>query len=134
MASLLAAALIVTMFAVSGVMHLVGVFRCDKNILAKLLRRAPCDWLVSALLVGAGTLEIAGAGAIVASYHPALSASASELRQYAAIYLMAFTALVTALFKVPRLFSAKPLAQRLIPILSNITTFGALLAIYEGAP
>ena len=55
------------------------------------------------------------------------------LRQYAAGYLMAFTALVTVLFKVPRLMdSSKELGPRLVPVLSNVTTFGALWALYEG--
>jgi hypothetical protein len=53
------------------------------------------------------------------------------VRKYATLYLMCFTALVTVLFKVPRLFSDRALSARLIPLLSNLTTFGALLAIYE---
>ena len=130
------AVLIVTMFAVSGLLHLRTAMRCDENLVSKLLtrilkrKRPKCDSLARTLLVAAGTLELVAAGAVVLSYR---GPEQDYLRQYAAGYLMAFTALVTVLFKVPRLMdSSKELGPRLVPVLSNVTTFGALWALYEG--
>lgn len=130
------AVLIVTMFAVSGVLHLRTAMRCDDNLVSRLLKRVlsekrpKCDNLARGLLVAAGALELVAAGAVVLSYQ---GADKDYLRTYAAGYLMAFTALVTVLFKVPRLMdSSKALGPRLVPVLSNMTTFGALWALYEG--
>lgn len=134
MVSYVAAVLIVTMFAVSGVMHLGKVLHCDQNILAKFMGRKPCDWLAASLLSIAGVLELVSAVTVALSYTTMVSSNTGlTMRKYAALYLMCFTALVTAMFKAPRLLTDKPLSAKLIPILSNITTFGALLAIYESA-
>lgn len=127
----LTAALVVTVFLVSGVLHMVTIVRCDANLLAALLKRDPCDGTVRALLGIAGVGELVASLVIVSSFTSFLSNRPEFYRRVALMYLMAFTALVTVLFKVPRLFSSKrmSLTARLIPLSSNITTFGGLMSL-----
>lgn len=128
----LTAALVVTVFLVSGVLHMVTITRCDANQLASLLKRDPCDRTVRALLGLAGVGELIASIVIIMSFTKVLSSRPEFYRRAALTYLMAFTALVTMLFKVPRLFSRKQtsLTARLIPLSSNITTFGGLLSLF----
>ena len=134
----LAAFAIVLMYLVSGVAKLFSPFVCDKNVLASLLNRPPCNSLVTLLLVMAGLWELTGSIAILISYGSSSTDTDTRLQQrkVGAALLIGFTVLVTVLFKVMPVYrsvqgrnyaSAK---MKLIPVLANITATGALLAVY----
>jgi hypothetical protein len=131
--------LIVLMFLLSGINHVVGMFcggACDATPLSRLLGAKPTSGMVKGLLGAAGLLEVAGA-LLVASTGDLARTSASaraapRARQRAGAWLLlAFTILVTLLFKVPRLWNDafSSLYARAIPLLSNVSVAGGLLAI-----
>lgn len=136
----LAAVAIVLMYIVSGIAKLFAPFRCDKNYLSTLLGKPPCHPAVSGGLVMAGLVELTGAISVVISY---TSTSTDDKvretqRKTGATLLIAFTILVTVLFKLPPIYrnirSDTLSMQQLIPLLANITATGALLAIHADVP
>ena len=137
--NLFAAFAIVLMYVVSGVAKLFSPFTCDKNVLASLLDRPPCDSVVVGLLVLAGLWELTGSIAILVSYASDTvdSTTRSQQRKVGAALLIGFTVLVTLLFKTKPVYrnirnkNYAKVKMKLIPVLANITATGALLAVYS---
>lgn len=131
--------LVVLMFVLSGINHVVGVFcggACDATPLSRLLGAKPTSGLVKGLLGAAGLFEVAGALLVasagdLARSTPSLRAAPRARQRAGAWMLLAFTVVVTILFKVPRLWSDKSTGvyARAIPLLSNVSVAGGLLAI-----
>ena len=113
-------ALLVTMFAYSGVRKLGTPFSCDEKQLTALLGKRSCDATVKALLVAAGLHEVVTSAVV---YAWALGVDTGRWKQYAVDGLIGFTVLVTLLFKVPR--------RRVIATLSNTAVVGGLLLLRD---
>lgn len=110
---------LVTMFAYSGVRKLYAPFKCDDRQLAEFLGMHQCSKPIRALLFTAGVWEVAAAG-IVYAWAAGVS-NMDTWKKRAVESLVAFTVLVTLMFKIPK--------RRVIATLSNLSVAGGLMVL-----
>ena len=122
-AARIGAACLVTMFAYSGARKLFQPVRCDKNQLSHLLDVACDDVLVRALLFGAGVWEVVASGIVYAWALQPSGPAAGWKKKRAVDSLLAFTVLVTLMFKIPK--------GRVIATLSNLSVAGGLMVLRD---
>jgi hypothetical protein len=107
------------MFAYSGVRKLYQPLSCDDRQLAEFLRMEQCGKRVKALLFAAGVWEVV-ASAIVYAWAAGVSGM-DTWKKRAVESLVAFTVLVTLMFKIPK--------RRVIATLSNLSVAGGLMVL-----